>query len=213
MMPNMNSRIPSIIGWKLMRLKALLFGIIITGSLLFVKTANAHSAYLRSNPGDEAILTSSPLKVDIWFSQELFRRRGENLIRVSRSDGLEVSIGETQMDDDDRTHIWIDLLPNLPAGKYLVEWKSLSVEDGHSSEGSFNFMIDPQAEVTSTPMEESNSSVLMTNAFLPTSAPPDSTPQPAPTTAPVTADRPCAAGLLPLGGLIIFDVTRRFRRK
>ncbi len=191
-----------------MRLKALLFGILIVGGLIFVETAHAHSAYLRSNPGADAIITSSPAQIDIWFSQELFRRKGENAIHVSGLDGEEVSRGETQIDDDDRTHIWVELLPNLPAGKYLVEWKNISLEDGHPSTGSFNFSINPQAAITSTPMEESTEALTLTNTPLP-----ESTPQPAPTAVPVSKGNPCALGLVPAFGLVAFNMIRRSRRK
>jgi methionine-rich copper-binding protein CopC len=191
-----------------MRIKALIIGLFIMGGLLFVETAYAHSAYLRSNPGLDAVIASSPAKVEIWFSQELFRRKGENVIHVSGLDGQEVSTGETTIDDDDRTHIWVELFPNLPAGKYLVEWKNISLEDGHSSMGSFNFIIDPQAAVTSTPMGESNTIPTLTNTPLP-----ESTPQPAPTVAPVSKNIPCAGGLAPIAGLVFFDILRRRRKQ
>ena len=191
-----------------MRIKALLIGILIAGGLLFVETAHAHSAYVRSTPGADAVIASAPAKVEIWFSQELFRRKGENTIRVSGPDGQEVSNGETTIDDDDRTHIWVELSPNLPAGKYLVEWKNISVEDGHTTEGSFSFSIDPQAAVTSTPMGESNEIPTLKNTPRP-----ESTPQSAPTEAPVSTNKPCAGGFAPVAGLVFFDILRRRRKQ
>jgi methionine-rich copper-binding protein CopC len=191
-----------------MRIRTLILGLLIVGGLLFVETAYAHSAYLRSNPGTDAVITSSPTQVDIWFSQELFRRKGENTIHVSGSNGLEVSSGDTTIDDDDRTHIWVELNPNLPAGKYVVEWKNISLEDGHSSTGSFSFTIDPQAAVTSAPMQESTDIPTLTNTPLP-----ESTPQPAPTEAPVSTNNPCAGGLAPVAVLVFFDILRRRRKQ
>ena len=191
-----------------MRIKALLIGILIAGGLLFTETAHAHSAYVHSNPGADAVIATSPAKVEIWFSQELFRRKGENVIHVSGPDGREVSSSETQIDDDDRTHIGVELNPNLPAGKYLVEWKNISVEDGHSTEGSFNFSIDSQAAVTSTPMGESNALPTLTNTPLPAS-----TPQPVPTEAPASTNNPCAGGLAPVAGLVFFDILHRRRKQ
>ena len=191
-----------------MRIKALLIGILIAGGFLFTETAHAHSAYVHSNPGADAVIATSPAKVEIWFSQELFRRKGENVIHVSGPDGLEISSGKTTIDDDDRTHIWVELNPNLPAGKYLVEWKNISVEDGHSTEGSFNFSIDSQAAVTSTPMGESNALPTLTNTPLPAS-----TPQPVPTEAPASTNNPCAGGLAPVAGLVFFDILHRRRKQ
>ena len=191
-----------------MRIKALILGLLIIGGLLFVETAYAHSAYVRSNPGADAVIASAPAKVEIWFSQELFRRKGENIIQVSGPDGQEVSSGETQIDDEDRAHIWVELSPNLPAGKYLVEWKNISVEDGPSTEGSFSLSIDPQAAVTSAPMQESTDIPTLTNTPLP-----ESTPQPAPTEAPVSTNNPCAGGLAPVAVLVFFDILRRRRKQ
>ena len=208
MMPNTNSPTPSIISSKAKRIKALLIGILIAGGLLFTETAHAHSAYIRSKPGADAIIASTPAKVEIWFSQELFRRKGENVIHVSGPDGQEVSSGETAIDDDDRTHIWVELNSNLPAGKYLVEWKNISLDDGHSTEGSFNFSIDSQAAVTSTPMGESNSIPTLTNTPLL-----ESTPQPVLTEAPASTNNPCAGGLAPIVGLVFFDILRRRRKQ
>ena len=168
-MRSMNSLIPSTIGWKAMRKISFALLILILGGLLFVETAYAHAAYLRSIPGADAIIAEPPSRVDIWFEQELFRRKGENTITVTSPDGKVVSTGDTTIDDDDRTHIWVDLQSGLPNGKYLVEWKNVSLEDGHPSEGSFNFIIDPQAKVTSTPME----SVTMTNTPPPQATQPE----------------------------------------
>lgn len=133
-------------------IRALAVGVV--GGLLLVGTAYAHAAYVRSSPGADAIVATPPARMDIWFAQELFRRQGENTIRVTAPDGQEVSVGATTIDDDDRKHIWVALKPNLAAGVYQVAWKNVSVEDGHPTEGSFSFTIDPQAAATSTPMGE-----------------------------------------------------------
>lgn len=88
-------------------IRALVIGVV--GGLLLVGTAYAHAAYIRSNPGADAIVATPPSRVDVWFAQELFRRKGENTIHVSAQDGQEVSVGETTIDDDDRKHIWVQI--------------------------------------------------------------------------------------------------------
>lgn len=75
------------------------------------------------------MIATPPTRVDIWFEQELFRRQGENTISVTDPDGRLVSTGDTMIDDDDRTYIWVSLQSGLSTGKYLVEWKNLSLED------------------------------------------------------------------------------------
>lgn len=175
------------------------------GGLLLVGTAYAHAAYLRSNPGAGALIAAPPERVEIWFKQELFRRKGENTITVTNADGRTVSVGDTVIDDDNRSHIWVALQPNLAPGVYSVAWKNLSFDDGHPAEGTFHFTIDPQAKETSTPMGEEAAptsvetlSVTATSNPLPTETlPVKSTPG---------AGLPCAASLIPLfvlGGLVL----------
>lgn len=183
-------------------INALFVGLL--GGLLLVGTAYAHAAYLRSQPEAEAVIATPPTRVDIWFEQELFRRQGDNTIRVTSSDGSLVSVGETSIDDDDRTHIWVDIQAGLPAGKYLVTWKNVSLEDGHPSTGDFSFTLDPKAQVTSTPVlkpsDDSNKPLTL----------------PAPTKAPSTSSPvswPCAAGTLPALGLFGFVLVQNFRKK
>lgn len=194
-----------------MRIKVLFIGILlIVGGLLFVETAYAHAAYVRSSPGADAIIAAPPSRVDIWFAQELFRRKGENTITVTSPDGTIVSTSDTIIDDDDRTHIWVDLLPDMPPGKYLVEWKNVSLEDGHPSEGSFNFIIDPLEKVTSTPME----SVTMADSLPPQATQPNVTPQPPPMADSAPTNILFTSGLALTGVLLIaFYFMRRFRRK
>jgi copper resistance protein C len=200
-------------GWEVMQkiINALMIGLL--GGLLVVGTAYAHAAYLRSIPGADAIIATPPSRVDIWFEQELFRRQGENTIQVTGPDGTVVSDGETMIDDDDRKHIWVNIQPGLSAGKYLVEWKNVSLEDGHSSIGSFSFMMDPQAKVTSTPM----GSVTQTCSPHPPQI--DSTPQPPPTTEsshskiPSPTNNPCTMGFIPLIGLVMISRMLRFQRR
>lgn len=119
---------------------------------LFSIPALAHARYLRSEPGEGAIVSTAPLRVELWFSQELFRRQEENWINVFDSNGAEVHEGQAQIDDDDRSHLWVNLKDDLLAGEYLVEWQNLSAEDGDSDEGSFLFYLDLHTIETITPM-------------------------------------------------------------
>jgi len=120
--------------------------------LLVVISAEAHARFLRSEPGPGAVVSREPNRVDIWFTQDLFRRQGENWILVIGPGGVEVQSGEAQIDDDDRRHMWVVLKSPFEPGEYRVEWRNLSAEDGDDAKGEFSFTLDPQAEVTSTPM-------------------------------------------------------------
>lgn len=179
------------------------------GGFLLVGTAYAHAAYLRSEPGDGAVVATSPERVDIWFKQELFRRKGENTITVTNADGNPVSVGDTIIDDDNRTRIWVALQPNLAPGVYFVAWKNLSLDDGHSAEGTFTFTIDPLAKETSTPIGVAVSTSVETLSATGTPNPSSTATLPVKST---PAGLPCAASVLPLfvlGGLVISRTRNR----
>lgn len=187
-------------------------------AMVFTGIALAHSRYVRSTPGDGAIIATAPTRVDIWFSQELFRRKGENVIHVTGPDGAEVSTGDTSIDDDDRTHIWVNVKPDLPAGTYQVAWRNVSLEDGHPFEGSFSFTIDPKALATSTPLGTPTSgdapSPIGPAATQPAvvQATPTSVPTATPTKS-APASGPCGLGTAPVIGLAGYVIVKRSRRK
>ena len=194
--------------------RALIIGLV--GGLLLVGTAYAHAAYVRSNPGADAVVATPPARVDIWFAQELFRHKGDNTISVTAPDGQEVTVGDTTIDDDDRKHAWVNLKPNLAAGIYQVAWKNVSLEDGHPSEGSFSFTIDPQAAVTSTPMGTPTPiGKIAATATVPETA--AATPSPAsPTVAPTkpaASSGLCGLGAAPIIGLAAYVVVKNSRKK
>jgi methionine-rich copper-binding protein CopC len=148
--------------------------------------ASAHAELARSEPAGGALVSSAPARVDIWFTQELFRRAGENTIQVFDPTGQPVQAGEAQVEDDDRSHLYVLLPAGLVPGEYRVAWRSLSAEDGDVAQGSFRFTYDPQAPA----------------AAATAAAEPAEAPAQAPSSAPPPAGRGgCPAGLLPLGSL------------
>jgi methionine-rich copper-binding protein CopC len=105
----------------------------------------AHSEYKRSEPAADARVGPPP-RIDVWFTQELFRRAGANAIEVRASDDRRVDRGEPEVDADDRTHLSVGVEP-LEAGTYSVTWRSLSALDGDTAEGTFEFTVDPSMPV------------------------------------------------------------------
>jgi methionine-rich copper-binding protein CopC len=101
----------------------------------------AHADYERSDPPAGAELAEAPTQVQIWFTQELFRRQGENRIEVYAADGARVDLDDDAIDDDDRRLMTVSLAPDLPDGLYTVNWRVLSADDGHPSDGEFTFAV------------------------------------------------------------------------
>jgi hypothetical protein len=181
-----------------MNIKTRAFWLVIVGGLLIAGSAYAHAGYVRSEPGDGAVIAAPPARVDLWFSQELFRRAGENWIRVVGPGEWIVHTGDAQIDDDDRKHLWVMLQPGLEPGVYRVEWRSLSAEDGDPDEGSFTFTLDPQAAATSTPMGMETPTASPTSSAV-EMASTDIAPSPSP---PTSEGGSCAPGLVPAAGLV-----------
>lgn len=178
--------------------------------------ALAHARYLRSEPGDGAIVSAPPERIDIWFTQELFRRAGENWIHVENPEGDRAELGEAQVDDDDRAHLSVELLPELAPGSYRVSWRNLSADDGDSDQGEFSFTYNPQAAVTSTPLPEHSP----TTPASPTASPAP-TAAPEATLAPGSTDAPtpdsdgagCGVVLIPVAGVIAFGGPAALKRR
>ncbi len=114
------------------------------------RPVEAHADYERSIPAADAVVNVAPEAVEIWFSQELFKREGANTIVVTGPDGR-VDDATPIVDDADREHLSVGLASDLAPGMYEVAWTSLSAIDGDSAEGTWSFTIDPNAEPSTPP--------------------------------------------------------------
>ncbi len=117
-------------------------------------SAGAHAGYARSEPAEGAVLAQSPPRVDVYFSQENRRSGGLPSVIVVNQAGDAVDLG-AKLDDDDRTHVSVELPPELPEGRYTVLWHTLSDEDGEEAQGAFHFYVGAGPQPTSTPLETS----------------------------------------------------------
>ncbi|MDO8615641.1 MAG: copper resistance protein CopC [Dehalococcoidia bacterium] len=105
-------------------------------------TVEAHAGYKRSDPPEGAVLAQSPPRVDVYFSQEMRRSGGLPSVAVVNASGDTVDLG-AKLDDDDRSHVSVELPPQLPDGRYTVLWHTLSDEDGEEAQGAFHFYVGP----------------------------------------------------------------------
>jgi methionine-rich copper-binding protein CopC len=152
----------------------------------------AHAEYERSDPPADAVIAEPPAEVQVWFSQELFRREGANSLQVFGPGGAQVDQGDSRIDDDDRRLMLVSLPTELADGRYTVKWRNLSIEDGHEGEGEFSFSIDSDAGAGG----ETPATQPVAPASNPTPAPaPGPTPQP-------QTQLPCFGGLI-FGALLV----------
>ena len=146
----------------------------------------AHSDYDRSVPAADEVILQAPQQVQVWFTQELFRREGKNSLEVYGPGQQRIDLDDAAIDDDDRKLMTVSLPPDLANGVYIVRWRTLSADDGDDANGEFQFTVDAD-EPTAEAGQPADSSDSVSTA-VPTTEPTDEptaaaeNTQPAPTT-------------------------------
>jgi copper transport protein len=100
--------------------------------------ASAHALLVRSLPEADAVLSQSPAKIDLWFTEAF--EPGFSRARLFNSDGQEVPAEAASQDPSDATHMTLPL-GQLEPGVYTLAWQTLSKADGHEFSGSFPFTL------------------------------------------------------------------------
>ena len=99
--------------------------------------AYAHAQLDHTSPSVGSTVKSAPSEVRMWFSQPLEPKFTTAQLRSSS--GTVVATGGVDTADPKQIVIRVNA---LPAGRYKVFWKVLSV-DTHHTEGSFSFEVKP----------------------------------------------------------------------
>lgn len=107
-------------------------------------SVEAHARYESSSPAKGEILAVSPDEVEITFSQDIQRITGKYGIQVVKDRGPSVTAGPAVVDDANRTRMSVPLQPDLPDGRYVVNWNNVSDDDGDPLEGAFSFYVNYQ---------------------------------------------------------------------
>ncbi len=89
----------------------------------------------------------APERIELRFTQQLFRRAGANTLDLVGPVGLLEGLGLGVIDSDDRSLLVLQLDTPLPSGRYLVRWTNLSADDGDSDEGRYPFYVGRAATV------------------------------------------------------------------
>src|SRR5438067_13442410 len=123
-----------------MRIRTLPVACLLAASLVFLLAggAQAHSLLVKSDPPSGAKLVTAPESVQMTFSE-----------------GAEPAFSSFAVIDRTRKHyeagtptidrvkglVTLPLQPNLAPGNYVVQWKVVSIVDGHLTRGSFAFNV------------------------------------------------------------------------
>ena len=101
----------------------------------WVAAVAAHMAVRKTMPEDGAVLSESPQRIRIWFTQS--PDPAISRLILEGADGA-IGIGDTEVRDD--RSLTAALPSKLEAGVYTVRWRTAG-DDGHTQRGDFAFTV------------------------------------------------------------------------
>ena len=108
-------------------------------ALAVVSTVAAHGVLERTDPRGGSTLKAAPSHISLLFTGAI--EPAYSRVQVLNDSGRRVDLGDTTVDASNRGLLRVSL-PALPAGRYTVAWRVLSI-DSHVTEGEFTFRIAP----------------------------------------------------------------------
>ena len=100
--------------------------------------ASAHALLVRSTPLDGSIQATGPTAVSLWFSEHL--DAVQSTAEVYDASRTRYDSATVTIDHADPAHMIVPL-KHLPDGTYTVAWRTVSLDDGHTVEGTFTFRV------------------------------------------------------------------------
>src|SRR5713226_3858666 len=108
-------------------------------ALVLPGTSEAHAILLRSDPAQDAVLSTPPSQVRMWFTEAL--NPAASTAAVVNEANQRVDKRDAFVSPNDATEMDVSLPPNLSPGVYVVVWRTDSADDGHVLVGSFLFTV------------------------------------------------------------------------
>ena len=124
---------------KIRRMVLVAFPLALGLLFLFPTVSQAHAILLRSDPSRDAVLTSAPDQVRMWFSEDL--NPGISTTTVVNASNRRVDANNAHVSSSDTREMDVSLQPDLSPGVYIVLYTTQSADDGHILRGSFIFNI------------------------------------------------------------------------
>ncbi len=129
------------------QLAALFTALLITVGLigLQLQRGEAHAGLDYSNPTADETLTTAPEFVEIFFTQEV--SSDQLIVAVLGPDSTRIDNEDSHVDlcEASRKRVVVTLPGSLPDGEYIVQWETLSAEDGETDSGFFEFTLQSGA--------------------------------------------------------------------
>ena len=99
--------------------------------------AARHNRLVKAEPGVESTVAKSPGQIRLWFKEP--PELAVSTIKLTDGAAKPVPTGEVKATDD-KLSVAAAVPAPLPAGKYVVTWKTAGT-DGHVIRGSFGFTV------------------------------------------------------------------------
>ncbi len=96
-----------------------------------------HNELTKSNPAADAALAEPPTTIRLWFAEKVEPKFSS--ITLMKPDSTKIEIGKPRATDDPKSII-SDVPGRLPAGGYLIRWRTAGT-DGHAVRGTFKFSV------------------------------------------------------------------------
>jgi copper resistance protein C len=100
-------------------------------------TAQAHAQLLLATPPAGATLDVAPSQIELVLSESLDRHFSG--LELSDKDGR--NIDTAPVDTANPRALVVSLKVKLPPGQYRVSWHAVATDDGHRTQGSYNFKV------------------------------------------------------------------------
>src|SRR5258708_7679348 len=108
-------------------------------ALVLPGTSEAHAILLRSDPAQDAVLSTPPSQVRMWFTEAL--NPAASTAAVVNEANQRVDKRDAFVSPNDSTEMDVSLKLHLSPGVYVVVWRTDSADDGHVLVGSFLFTL------------------------------------------------------------------------
>ena len=97
-----------------------------------------HLVFVRSEPGDKAVLRTAPGEIRLYFNEKPLIEKTK--IQLSDSLGHDVTLAKAALATGGSTPAVAKISGAMARGSYRVTWES-AAQDGHTAKGSFRFRL------------------------------------------------------------------------
>ena len=121
-------------------------------AIVTVLPVAAHADLAASDPPADGLLTVSPDRILLTFTEPVSTDAGYPRILLIDDQGRAQEVGAATVSPDRMTEVTVDV-PDLSPGTYTVSWSVLSDTDGHTLSGGFAFRVGGGRAPTGTTVE------------------------------------------------------------